>query len=182
MMELKFKEVGVEYNEKCERNENILIKPYMTLDELSTTYYDMMADVKGSRKDALNRHFTKIINMMKFCTNIDCTELSNEEIYDVCYENQLVNDFEYLISEYKKMGISFPPGATDFYQKVPSEFMKRGFAPKLNDSENIWAYIKGSEKPDEILVISAHYDHVGMKNGETTAAKQTPCIGTKERN
>lgn len=73
---------------------------------------------------------------------------------------------EYLISEYKKIGISFPPGATDFYQKVPSEFMKRGFAPKLNDSENIWAFIKGSEKPEEILVISAHYDHVGMKNGE----------------
>ena len=73
---------------------------------------------------------------------------------------------EYLISEYKKMGISFPPGATDFYQKVTSEFMKRGFAPKLNDSENIWAFIKGTEKPEEILVISAHYDHVGMKNGE----------------
>ena len=44
--------------------------------------------------------------------------------------------------------------------------MKRGFAPKLNDSENIWAFIKGTEKPDEVLVISAHYDHVGMKNGE----------------
>ena len=100
MKELKFKEVGVEYSEKCERNENILIKPYMTLDELSTTYYDMMAEVKGGRKDALNRHFTKIINMMKFCTNIDFSELSNEEIYDVCYMNQLVNDFEYLISEY----------------------------------------------------------------------------------
>ena len=47
---------------------------------------------------------------------------------------------EYLISEYKKMGISFPPGATDFYQKVPSEFMKRGFAPKLNDSEKIFGH------------------------------------------
>ena len=72
----------------------------------------------------------------------------------------------YLIEEYKKMGISYPEAASDWYQKVPSEFMKRGFAPKLNDSENIWAFIKGSEKPDEILVISAHYDHVGMKNGE----------------
>ena len=100
MKELKFKEVGVEYNEKCERNENILIKPYMTLDELSKTYYDMMAEVKGGRKDALNRHFTKIINMMKFCTNVDFAELSNEEIYDVCYANQLVNDFEFMISEY----------------------------------------------------------------------------------
>ena len=47
---------------------------------------------------------------------------------------------EYLINEYKKMGISFPPGATDFYQKVPSEFMKRGFAPKLNDSEKIFGH------------------------------------------
>ena len=100
MKELKFKEVGVEYNEVCEKNENILIKPYMTLDELSKTYYDMMAEVKGGKKDALNRHFTKIINMMKFCTNVDYTELSNEEIYDVCYANQLVNDFEFMISEY----------------------------------------------------------------------------------
>jgi hypothetical protein len=73
---------------------------------------------------------------------------------------------EYLINEYKKNGISFPKGASDFYQKVPSDFMKRGFAPKLNDSENIWAFIEGTEKPQEILVISAHYDHVGIKNGE----------------
>ncbi len=27
-------------------------------------------------------------------------------------------------------------------------------------------FIKGSEKPDEIIVITAHYDHVGMENGE----------------
>ncbi|PHK27466.1 peptidase M28 [Nostoc linckia z16] len=72
----------------------------------------------------------------------------------------------YLIEQYKKDGISFPKGASDFYQPVPSEFMSRAFSPKLNDSENIWAYIEGTEKPDEVLVISAHYDHVGMKNGE----------------
>lgn len=73
---------------------------------------------------------------------------------------------KYLISQYTKNGISFPKAATDWYQKVPSVFMARSFSPKLNDSENIWAYIEGSEKPDEVLVISAHYDHVGMKNGE----------------
>lgn len=73
---------------------------------------------------------------------------------------------KYLIEEYKKMGVSYPEQASNWYQKVPSEFMKRGFAPKLEDSENIWAFIKGTEKPEEIVVISAHYDHVGMKNGE----------------
>lgn len=33
-------------------------------------------------------------------------------------------------------------------------------------SENVVAYIEGSEKPDEILVISAHLDHEGIKDGE----------------
>lgn len=73
---------------------------------------------------------------------------------------------KYLIEQYTKNGISYPGAATDWYQKVPSAFMARSFSPKLNDSENIWAYIEGTEKPEEVLVISAHYDHVGMKNGE----------------
>lgn len=73
----------------------------------------------------------------------------------------------YLISQYTKNGISYPKAADGWYQKVPSEFMSKAFsATKLNDSENIWAFIEGTEKPDEILVISAHYDHVGTKNGE----------------
>ncbi|WP_299392336.1 M28 family metallopeptidase [uncultured Gelidibacter sp.] len=33
-------------------------------------------------------------------------------------------------------------------------------------SENVVAFIKGSEKPDEIIVLSAHLDHEGIKNGE----------------
>lgn len=72
----------------------------------------------------------------------------------------------YLINQYKKDGIPFPKGADSYYQKVPSEYMKKGFSPKLGDSENIWAFIEGSELPEEIVVVSAHYDHVGMKNGE----------------
>ena len=33
-------------------------------------------------------------------------------------------------------------------------------------SENVAAYIKGSEKPDEVIVVSAHLDHEGVKDGE----------------
>lgn len=73
---------------------------------------------------------------------------------------------QYLIAQYEKMGISFPKGTTGYYQKVPAAYMAKPFGPKLPDSENIWAYIEGSEKPDEILVLSAHYDHVGINNGE----------------
>jgi hypothetical protein len=34
------------------------------------------------------------------------------------------------------------------------------------ESENVLAFIKGSEYPDEILVLSAHLDHEGIKDGE----------------
>lgn len=71
---------------------------------------------------------------------------------------------EYMINQYKKNGIGHPPSMSSYYQKVPSEYMSK--RKKINDSENILAYIEGSEKPNEIIVVSAHYDHVGMNNGE----------------
>jgi hypothetical protein len=33
-------------------------------------------------------------------------------------------------------------------------------------SENVLGFLPGTEKPNEILVISAHYDHLGIVNGE----------------
>jgi len=73
---------------------------------------------------------------------------------------------KYLIRQYKKSGIPYPKGATSYYQPVPAAYLNAQSNENLPDSENIWAYIEGSEKPDEVLVISAHYDHVGIKNGE----------------
>ena len=72
----------------------------------------------------------------------------------------------YLVNQYKKNDISFPTGASDFYQKIPAAFLNAKRNENLPDSENVWAYIEGSEKPNEVLVVSAHYDHVGTKNGK----------------
>lgn len=72
----------------------------------------------------------------------------------------------YMIDFYKKHGVSFPKGATDYYQPIPAAFLNAKRNENLPDSENIWAFIEGSEKPDEIVVVSAHYDHVGIKKGE----------------
>ena len=33
-------------------------------------------------------------------------------------------------------------------------------------TENVLGFLKGSEKPDELLVITSHYDHVGIIDGE----------------
>lgn len=72
---------------------------------------------------------------------------------------------EYMINFYKNIGVSFPKAQGSYYQKVPSDFMKKRGGGNLPDSENILAFIEGSEKPEEIVVVSAHYDHVGTKNG-----------------
>ncbi|MEY4963419.1 MAG: hypothetical protein RLZZ323_738 [Bacteroidota bacterium] len=72
----------------------------------------------------------------------------------------------YLISQYEKNQISYPKGAADFYQPIPATFLNNKRNRNLPNSENIWAFIEGTEKPEEIIVISAHYDHVGIENGE----------------
>lgn len=72
----------------------------------------------------------------------------------------------YIIEQYKNAGISFPKGATSYYQNVPAAFLNAKRNENLPDSENIWAYIEGTDLKDEIVVVSAHYDHVGIKNGE----------------
>ncbi len=119
------------------------------------------------------KDFSKV-DVTKYLNTITASELS-KHLYIVASDSMQGRDTgsegqkkagKYLISEYEKMNISFPIGASSFYQKVPSAFMKRSYSPTPNESENIWAFIEGTEKPDEILVISAHYDHVGTKNGE----------------
>jgi len=74
---------------------------------------------------------------------------------------------EYLKDFYIAQGIKSPMGNNDYFQEVPEEWLannsRRG---KLKASENLLAFIEGSEKPEEIIVISAHLDHVGVNNGE----------------
>lgn len=68
----------------------------------------------------------------------------------------------YLQNFYESIGVKSPIAPGDYYQDIPSSF----FNNRLPDSENVLAYIEGDGSTDEILVISAHYDHVGMKDGE----------------
>src|SRR5690606_34930062 len=66
---------------------------------------------------------------------------------------------EYLKNEYKKLDIASPLGGDDYYQEVPGSYFTRG---EIKDTENVLAFIEGSSIPEEILVISSHYDHVGI--------------------
>ena len=69
---------------------------------------------------------------------------------------------DYIRGYYMSQNIEAPESHPDYYQKVPKEILP----DELNDSQNIIAYIKGSEFPDEYLFISAHSDHEGVIDGE----------------
>jgi hypothetical protein len=69
---------------------------------------------------------------------------------------------KYLVDYYQSLNISSPEGL-NYIQNIPVDFFK---GRAKNDSENVLAFIKGTEKPEEIVVISAHYDHVGMSDGK----------------
>ena len=71
---------------------------------------------------------------------------------------------EYLRNYYMDQGIDSPIEKNNYYQPIPASYFNG--ATNGNPSQNVMAFIKGSEKPNEIIVLSAHYDHVGVKKGK----------------
>ena len=63
---------------------------------------------------------------------------------------------------YKKNKISAAKNTNNYFQEMKLIMIN---GEKLN-TENVAAYIPGSEKPDEYIIITAHLDHVGIENGE----------------
>lgn len=63
---------------------------------------------------------------------------------------------------YLKQKIKSPLEGSNYFQEIPSAY----FEDRFGDTENVVAVIKGVEKPDEIVVVSAHYDHLGEKDGK----------------
>lgn len=67
---------------------------------------------------------------------------------------------EYLWNFYMEEGIPSPIEGNNYYQLIPAAYFNKKKDAKA--SENVVAFIKGSEKPEEVIVLSAHYDHVGV--------------------
>lgn len=83
---------------------------------------------------------------------------------------------DFIKNKYIAMGIPSPLASGDYFQNIPAAYFE---GRALNDSENVLAYIKGSEKPDEVVVISAHLDHIGvLENGEINNGADDDGSGT----
>ena len=82
---------------------------------------------------------------------------------------------EFLKSYYEKENIESPFGGSNYYQSIPSSF----FDFKHKRSENVLAFIEGSEFPEEVIIISAHLDHLGIyKEGQINNGADDDGSGT----
>ena len=68
---------------------------------------------------------------------------------------------DFLRNYYQKQNIEAAINTKDYFQEMILNI--RG---KNVKTENVVAIIPGSENPEEYIVISAHLDHVGQKNGQ----------------
>lgn len=71
---------------------------------------------------------------------------------------------DYIRSYYRSIEVSPPLIHPNYYQTVPSTAFPMEY--NLNDSQNIVAFIEGSEFPEEYIYITAHSDHEGVVDGE----------------
>jgi len=77
---------------------------------------------------------------------------------------------------YEVNNILSPLKNGNYFQHIPKSFFE-GKVKK--DSENVIAYVKGKEKPNEVVVISAHLDHIGKtKKGEINNGADDDGSGT----
>lgn len=83
---------------------------------------------------------------------------------------------EFIKNHYISNNIPSPIAEGDYFQEIPEAYFN---GRASGDSENVLAYIKGSEKPDEIIIISAHLDHIGIsKNGNVNNGADDDGSGT----
>ena len=80
---------------------------------------------------------------------------------------------EFIKNQYVELGIPSPISQNDYFQDIDPSHLKGN-----GKSENVLAYIKGTEKPEEVIVISAHLDHIGVHNGEINNGADDDGSGT----
>jgi Zn-dependent M28 family amino/carboxypeptidase len=101
---------------------------------------------------------------------------------------------EYIKNFYIENGVAPAIADEEYFQHIPKSYFNSERTKGLEASENILGFVEGSEFPEEIIVISAHYDHIGMdKDGNvfngadddgsgTVAVMELARIFTKAKN
>lgn len=134
---------------------------------LFSLLYTLLLSCSSHKKNHVPTETEKQQTIINFANSITLEELK-ENLYEIAsdkYEGRDTGEpgqkkaAQFLKDHYKESEVESPYGNDDYFQEVPKSFLPQG----TNASENVVAFVQGKEKPEEILVLSAHYDHIGMK-------------------
>lgn len=81
---------------------------------------------------------------------------------------------KFLKDFYEDNDIPSPLGNDNYYQRLPKSY----FSKDSPSSQNVVAYIKGSEHPEEVIIVSAHLDHLGTSDDVTYFGADDNASGT----
>ena len=126
----------------------------------TTKYTDKIQNLKDSIE------ITDSILVVNYSKTITAQELKKElyEFASDTFEGRKVGSkgqklaASFLKDYYIKEKIDSPLKDSSYYQLIPESLFSNNIGP----SENVLAYIEGSEKPNEVIIISAHLDHLGI--------------------
>jgi Zn-dependent M28 family amino/carboxypeptidase len=79
---------------------------------------------------------------------------------------------EYILGRFKQSGLQ--AFGSSYLQ--PFDFTNR--AGKKIEGANVVGYIKGKKNPDKYIVVTAHYDHLGVRNGQIYNGADDNASGT----
>lgn len=80
----------------------------------------------------------------------------------------------YIVENYFSNAVQYPLQGKGWFQNIPKSY----FGNRFGNSQNIWAFVEGSEKPEEVIVVSAHYDHIGQEDGKIFNGADDNASGT----
>jgi hypothetical protein len=81
----------------------------------------------------------------------------------------------FIANYYKNLGLAPANLDGSYLQRIPKAYF---IGRSKNDSENVIAYLKGTEKPNEFVIISAHYDHLGIREDNVFNGADDDASGT----
>ena len=107
-----------------------------------------------------------------FLTKIPLLFISEEKADSLFKAGGLVTGFKRTKSKIAKKGI---PLSTDLSLKIS---VQSNIVNDKISSENVLGYIEGSDKKDEVIIVTAHYDHIGKHDGKIFNGADDDASGT----
>ena len=142
-----------------------LLSAFVLIGSCAETKYSTKIETLKESIDIVDSDLVK-----KYATTITAEELkvnlyqfaSNEFQGRATGEKGQKKAADFIENFYKSERIISPIADSTYFQNIPKDFLPEG----MNASENVLAFIKGSEKPEEVLIISGHLDHLGIEDDE----------------